>query len=423
VRVNVWIVVLALTAVSCGSSGDKCGPGTCNGCCDPSGVCNAGNSGVACGSAGQTCLACGALDSCELGVCTQRSGGQGTDGGNMGTGADGGSTGNCNCPKGEYCDLNSQSCVPGCNSDTDCFTGQICNASHACVTGCRQDSQCAAGDICNASNQCVLGCRQDSECGAGEICNTSNQCVAGCRMDSQCSAGDICDGTTFTCRPGCRSAAQCATGDFCAASTLTCVAFAGSGRCRGVDTDCPSGQVCNPQTLTCAAPTGGASCTGNICSGSPSLEVCDNGVMITTQLGTESLGACGMDTSWSPATLTCEQLGCETTFTCATGLYCSLGESCACSTCAQGSDYDLCFSPIFVACTTDVDCAGIKCNTTTSRCDTHNPCTTGADCTSDLYVCVSGACTEYWTAPCAQDSDCASSDLHCETEIGLCGRN
>lgn len=82
---------LAGVFVACGSTAPKCSPAVCSGCCTSADECVTGNSPVACGSAGNLCIACSAGTSCEFGVCRTQT--TGTGGGSGATGGGGGATG------------------------------------------------------------------------------------------------------------------------------------------------------------------------------------------------------------------------------------------------------------------------------------------------------------------------------------------
>ena len=102
---NFLLVALAVTAgfvlgTACGPPVSKCAT-TCLGCCDTSGVCQAGSSFNACGQGGSTCRSCSSTETCSLNVCSSSGlgggagggSGGGTGGGSLGGGTGGGSTG------------------------------------------------------------------------------------------------------------------------------------------------------------------------------------------------------------------------------------------------------------------------------------------------------------------------------------------
>ncbi len=154
-------------------------------------------------------------------------------------------------------------CVDGCDSDSQCASGQICQ-NMMCVGGCDNDNQCSAKQICQ-NNTCVAGCRADSACSSGQICDNLS-CRAGCRMDAQCGSGIVCDPSTQTCRIGCRQDPECPKEEICSTTALVCQPgcnsdsecntgrICTSGKCTNgcrAQTDCPIGQYCASADNTC----------------------------------------------------------------------------------------------------------------------------------------------------------------------------
>lgn len=87
-RIIRWLVLgmaiglLVSVAPSCGQA--ACGPTTCFGCCDATGLCVTGAEVSACGVSGAVCNACGAAQACQQGGCVFTNEGTpdaGTDGG------------------------------------------------------------------------------------------------------------------------------------------------------------------------------------------------------------------------------------------------------------------------------------------------------------------------------------------------------
>ncbi|MEC9464863.1 MAG: Dickkopf N-terminal cysteine-rich domain-containing protein [Myxococcota bacterium] len=114
------------------------------------------------------------------------------------------------CPAGEYCDLFSGTCAPGCRDDADCF-GQ-CPGSEICT--------------CNNARQCVdfqsgsLGspCSDDAQCPGGTVC-AYNDPTAALTCDTlgigNCdkSCRQVCDLTTSLIIDTCPSGTQCGGDD------------------------------------------------------------------------------------------------------------------------------------------------------------------------------------------------------------------
>lgn len=69
-------LLLGFLIASCGEAPKKCGPGTCNGCCDANGQCLAGTAVFDCGFGGAQCLACEPNELCRAGGCELFDGGE-----------------------------------------------------------------------------------------------------------------------------------------------------------------------------------------------------------------------------------------------------------------------------------------------------------------------------------------------------------
>ncbi len=85
---NALTVVLCALVVSGCVVRNNCTPRNCDGCCDATGLCRAGNSAAACGAVGSACTACEGLKVCQAGACASLGGtaggapgGSPTDGG------------------------------------------------------------------------------------------------------------------------------------------------------------------------------------------------------------------------------------------------------------------------------------------------------------------------------------------------------
>ncbi len=69
-HVLLWVAVVGLLG-ACGSPKvpDGCGPATCDGCCDPTGMCRSGNLATACGSGANACDVCVTGQVCQGARC------------------------------------------------------------------------------------------------------------------------------------------------------------------------------------------------------------------------------------------------------------------------------------------------------------------------------------------------------------------
>lgn len=102
---------------------------------------------------------------------------------------------NVDCPSGYYCG-SDQTCLVGCNSDSDCATDHYC-AGHTCAAFCTKDADCATGFVCReftsgASNRMRCAALANPSC-TGCICDyldENNTAIDGCtgKTKSGCSA-------------------------------------------------------------------------------------------------------------------------------------------------------------------------------------------------------------------------------------------
>ncbi len=157
------VLALALTMAGlagCGGGTERpCGPATCNGCCDPSGQCQAGAGASACGLGGGACSACSITEACLSGGCYRVAGG--SDGG----ACDGGGV---------------TACGPLCVSTA--VDPEHCGACfHKCA-------------FANATAACVLATCAVGECKSGFRDldgRLENGCEASCQPVSIASSGSL----------------------------------------------------------------------------------------------------------------------------------------------------------------------------------------------------------------------------------------
>ncbi len=122
------------------------------------------------------------------------------------------------CPTGTYCD--GESCVPGCDEDSDCLESERC-VENQCVTDCEAtcDASCGDGEfgVCDESGACTC----EPYCGGA--CEEGSYC---CEADNACqSLPDPC--SDQVCDPGFEpSVVMAATGD-----PSSCEVTAGSCEC------------------------------------------------------------------------------------------------------------------------------------------------------------------------------------------------
>ena len=114
-------------------------------------------------------------------------------------------------PNGKKCRTPDQSC--GCNDDSNCTTGRICNATiHACLPGCRigadGGSDCPPGTECNATGGGAGQCVPPVDGGPGDGSTGDGSTGDGSTGDGSAGDGSAGDGST-----GDGSAGDGSTGD------------------------------------------------------------------------------------------------------------------------------------------------------------------------------------------------------------------
>jgi Cys-rich repeat protein len=172
------------------------------------------------------------------------------------------------CPAGDACDPQARLFVHACGSDADCVQieggiGYKCRAN-ACfkLVLCSQDSDCTSGQICQAnadgSKSCRPGCVTASDCPLGQGCNNDPahpRCSSGCTQNQDCPLNTVCAsgacvGTTASCTSqACQTTAACPIGAICVNNCCVAanlVVACGQSPCSA-----------------CTAANGCPSCTGN----------------------------------------------------------------------------------------------------------------------------------------------------------------
>lgn len=140
----------------------ECGPETCDGCCDESGLCVAGEAQDECGVGGFACEDCATTATCESGTCVPECGPDTCSG---------------------CCNLAGQ-CVPG-NTDSLCGRSGGSCADCATITSVCSEGVCVAPDCAENCNGCCSG----SDC---IVVATANQCGAMGNACVACGAGRSC---------------------------------------------------------------------------------------------------------------------------------------------------------------------------------------------------------------------------------------
>ena len=164
-----------------------------------------------------------------------------------------------------------------CLTSIDCSFQQYCSSTYSCIEGCESDTDCYSGEMCNKNtNTCEsYGCRStDLDCEIGEFCNVPTGTCIQDTVDrcSLCTTDDIyfaqptdgmclytddgngCTVDIFANQTGCAINEVCFPDDidaFVTASSVfnttplagTCLTFTKFTYCYAVD-DCPRGFLC-----------------------------------------------------------------------------------------------------------------------------------------------------------------------------------
>lgn len=262
-----WVLVLALSASGCGSSGSETTTGA-GGSGDTGGTGGIGGTGgTASGGTGNTSGSGGTAGAAA-------SGGAGNAGASGASDAGPDSSAGAAGASGHDASIDSSAGAAGsdasvsCTSDDDCIghpAGPYCDPTSGACGAClvSDPSTCAAGFYCDsASLACLAGCDTQDDCDTGGdagalACDpTTHQCV-GCLTDDQCPSGFLC--VVDTCEPGCNAQHPCPVPQSCC-----------SGQCFNTDT---SMDHCGGCDQACELANATATCAGGLCL----LDSCDQG--------------------------------------------------------------------------------------------------------------------------------------------------
>ncbi len=393
------------------SAGADCLTGACR-------VCTSGNcvDGVCC----QTACS-GACDVCNVqpGMCTL-----------LALGA----TGAPSCSP-YLCTGASPTCGLGCTRDSDCITGNFCNAAGTCQTalaqglGCNLAVDCKQAGACQecASGNCVDGYCCNSGCG-GECDRCDGATKGVCAVLAQGAAGTpsctpyLCTGTSAGCPASCTSDGNCAAGNFCGGGSCLGKKPLGSGcsaanECTstfcadGVCCDAGCGGSCDSCNVAghCAFVTGAGNpgCGAFLCSGSSAN--CPSGCTSDAQCAAAAYCAAGGTCQARKVqgqtcnNTDCAQAGCRECGTgfCTDGFCCEAACGGACESCSAmpGS----CIVASLGAAGRPPSCAPYVCSGSTNACPMT--CATDAACAAGYY-CSGGSCV----AKKARGQSCATAN-------------
>ncbi|MBL8949389.1 MAG: hypothetical protein JNK82_01340 [Myxococcaceae bacterium] len=303
-----------------------------------------------------------------------------------------GCTSNVDCPSSQVCNTVDDTCV-GCLTDGQCESG-LCLPDHTC-SQCGPNTPCGQGMVCGADGTCKNGCETSTAgCPPGSYCLAGSSTCVACLYDSHCGQGAVCDPNTNQCRPGCSPQnPTCAPGLVCDTAAGACVGCL-------ANVHCPAQQpACNPATQTCVGCLSNASCGG-------ATPFCDVANQICVQCLTDPQCAAGKVCTAGTCTPGCS----------AANPACPAGQICkvAAGQCVQ--------------CIDDAQCGGAtpRCETTTNRCVACLPgandncpvnqycrpdfvcergCKTGADCPSGVCL------PDHSCSMCTMDNQCAAGQV------------
>lgn len=308
---------------------------------------------------------------------------------------------------------NAGSGVEGCNSDTECPAGQMCDIeSNSCK--CTTDDACALalgnGYECNDFGACQPRppCLGNADCEADEICNsadaTGGTCipVGGCGSTVHCGFNEYCNPATGTCDEGCRNVGDCQLGYVC--NNNTCI----PGNCSSCPTSpapdstyCDYGEICAPNGQCLPHQAINSLCQDCPSRSNPFAQQCPLNSM------------CLLDDMSNSGGVYCAPI-CEDDGDCPNGYPgCGSVQMVGQTGCAQDSD---CLS-------------GGICISSSEGALSFCSCMQNSDCSTGFETCspFTGTCSNSPTVQCTNDAQCQTScvmqDVGNGNNIGICETN
>ena len=189
------------------------------------------------------------------------------------------------CPMGQFCNMQSGLCEPGCNDDTDCNDATLCDVGEKVCKGCLIDGNCGLGTVCEGGS-CVPGCNEMQPCQDGLAC-CSGDCYDVANDPLHCGGCTACalpDNAAASCTAGVCGLGAC-MGDFNNCDKDPGNGCENDGTCEcvpGEKVGCYTGPentqnvgVCKGGLQTCNAQgTGYGSCQGEVLPGP--IDLCAN---------------------------------------------------------------------------------------------------------------------------------------------------
>ncbi|MCA9720041.1 MAG: choice-of-anchor L domain-containing protein [Myxococcales bacterium] len=93
------------------------------------------------------------------------------------------------CPVGQFCDMGTGECEPGCDADEDCNGDAVCDVDNNVCTGCVSDGDCGLGTVC-VDGVCEPGCNDQQPCQDGATC-CAESCVDALTDPLNCGGCDV----------------------------------------------------------------------------------------------------------------------------------------------------------------------------------------------------------------------------------------
>jgi hypothetical protein len=138
-----------------------------------------------------------------------------------------------------------------CSETRACGFGEVCRLGECITQSCATSAQCEIEHYCN-NGDCTEGCESDKDCYPGDVCDAdSRSCVSGYCTDTHidCDFKEFCNGATGECSEAsgiyCK---ECEVNADCGGNGNVCMHWGLQRDFCGVtcerDEDCPAGFTC-----------------------------------------------------------------------------------------------------------------------------------------------------------------------------------
>jgi hypothetical protein len=180
------------------------------------------------------------------------------------------------CTNDNYCDRNTDSCVPkkrdslGCDSSPECQSG-LCQLGSCVPCGTVPNPAPGCPPACTggcSDTICNIACATDDSCKTTVVCPAGMHCNVTCTGQRACQGATILCPETYACEVTCGSGAM-----RCMDATINC---SGQGACL---LRCEGGDACSNAVLECGDNSCSALCSGG---GADPLQDCGTSCGCTT---------------------------------------------------------------------------------------------------------------------------------------------